>query len=141
MGGDSQISSIMKTMVINSIQFVVIDTTEFTTSSQKKVKISILYSQNAVWILERDSDDNMISLKRVVDGVSNKNLDSYLRRESTDPQRWGVRFAESVLDVQFNGDLNSFDDCRDFLSKYLDQAKERHSTSISMFTKMRERRS
>lgn len=127
-------------MVINSIQFVVMDTTEFTTSSQKKVKISILYSQNAVWILERDSDDNMISLKRVRDGVSNKNLDSYLRRESTDPQRWGVRFAESVLDVQFNGDLNSFDDCRDFLSKYLDQAKERHSTSISMFTKMREGR-
>lgn len=130
----------MKTMVINSIQFVVIDTTEFLNSSQEKVKISILYSQNAVWILERDSSDNMISLKRVVDGVSNKNLDSYLRRESTDPQRWGVRFAESVLDVQFNGDLNSFDDCRDFLSKYLDQAKERHSTSISMFTKMRERR-
>ena len=141
MGGDSQISSIMKTMVINSIQFVVIDTTEFLNSSQKKVKISILYSQNAVWILERDSDDNMLSLRRIVDGVSNKNLDSYLRRESTDPQRWGVRFAESVLDVQFNGDLNSFDDCRDFLSKYLDQAKERHSTSISMFTKMRERRS
>ena len=131
----------MKTMVINSIQFVVIDTTEFLNSSQKKVKISILYSQNAVWILERDSDDNMLSLRRIVDGVSNKNLDSYLRRESTDPQRWGVRFAESVLDVQFNGDLNSFDDCRDFLSKYLDQAKERHSTSISMFTKMRERRS
>ena len=130
----------MKTMVINSIQFVVMDTTEFTTSSQKKVKISILYSQNAVWILERDSDDNMVSLKRVRDGVSNKNLDSYLRRESTDPQRWGVRFAESVLDVQFNGDLNDFNDCRDFLSKYLDQAKERHSTSISMFTKMREGR-
>ena len=127
-------------MVINSIQFVVMDTTEFTTSSQKKVKISILYSQNAVWILERDSDDNMVSLKRVRDGVSNKNLDSYLRRESTDPQRWGVRFAESVLDVQFNGDLNSFDDCREFLSKYLDLAKERHSTSISMFTKMREGR-
>ena len=127
-------------MVINSIQFVVMDTTEFTTSSQKKVKISILYSQNAVWILERDSDDNMVSLKRVRDGVSNKNLDSYLRRESTDPQRWGVRFAESVLDVQFNGDLNDFNDCRDFLSKYLDQAKERHSTSISMFTKMREGR-
>lgn len=131
----------MKTITINAIQFVVIDTTEFLNSSQKKVKISILYSQNAVWILERDSSDNMISLKRVVDGVSNKNLDSYLRRESTDPQRWGVRFAESVLDVQFNGDLDSFDDCRDFLSKYLDQAKERHSTSISMFTKMRERRS
>ena len=130
----------MKTITINAIQFVVMDTTEFTTSSQKKVKISILYSQNAVWILERDSDDNMVSLKRVRDGVSNKNLDSYLRRESTDPQRWGVRFAESVLDVQFNGDLNDFNDCRDFLSKYLDQAKERHSTSISMFTKMREGR-
>lgn len=129
----------MKTITINSIQFVVMDTTEFTTSSQKKVKISILYSQNAVWILERDSNDNMISLKRAVDGVSNKNLDSYLRRESTDPQRWGVRFAESVLDVQFNGDLNDFNDCRDFLSKYLDQAKERHSTSISMFTRMKER--
>ena len=129
----------MKTITINSIQFVVMDTTEFTTSSQKKVKISILYSQNAVWILERDSSDNMISLKRAVDGVSNKNLDSYLRRESTDPQRWGVRFAESVLDVQFNGDLNDFNDCRDFLSKYLDQAKERHSTSISMFTRMKER--
>lgn len=129
----------MKTITINAIQFVVMDTTEFTTSSQKKVKISILYSQNAVWILERDSSDNMISLKRAVDGVSNKNLDSYLRRESTDPQRWGVRFAESVLDVQFNGDLNDFNDCRDFLSKYLDQAKERHSTSISMFTRMKER--
>ena len=127
-------------MVINSIQFVVIDTTEFTTPSKKNVKISILYSQSAIWILERDSNDNMISLKRVRDGVSNKNLDSYLRRESTDPQRWGVRFSESVLDVQFNGDLNSFDDCRDFLSKYLDQAKERHSTSITMFTRMKERR-
>ena len=127
-------------MVINSIQFVVIDTTEFTTPSNKKVKISILYAQDSVWILERDSNDNMIFLKRIVDGVSNKNLDSYLRRESTDPQRWGVRFAESVLDVQFNGDLNDFNDCRDFLSKYLDQAKERHSTSISMFTKMREGR-
>lgn len=130
----------MKTITINAIQFVIMNTTEFTTSSNKKIKVSILYSQNAVWILERDFNDNMISLKRVIDGVSNKTLDSYLRRESTDPQRWGVRFAESVLDVQFNGDLNSFEDCRDFLSKYLDLAKERHSTSITMFTRMKERR-
>ena len=130
----------MKTMVINSIQFVVIDTTEFTTPSKKKVKISILYAQDSVWILERDSNDNMISLKRIVNGVSNKALDLYLRRESTDPQRWGVRFAESVLNVKFDGDLNDFNDCRDFLSKYLDQAKERHSTSITMFTRMKERR-
>ena len=44
---------------------------------------------------------------------------------STENQRKAVRFVESVLNVEFEGSIADFDDCRIFLSEYLDTAKSK----------------
>ena len=44
---------------------------------------------------------------------------------STENQQKAVRFVESVLNVEFEGSIADFEDCRIFLSKYLDIAKNK----------------
>lgn len=46
-------------------------------------------------------------------------------RPSTENQQKAVRFVESVLNVEFEGSIADFEDCRIFLSKYLDVAKNK----------------
>ena len=46
-------------------------------------------------------------------------------RPSTENQQKAVRFVESVLNVEFKGSITDFEDCRVFLSKYLDVAKNK----------------
>ena len=43
--------------------------------------------------------------------------------KSTHKQREAVRFCEQMLDIKFLGNINSFDQCSNFLSMYLDHAK------------------
>ena len=44
---------------------------------------------------------------------------------STENQQKAVRFVESVLNVEFEGSIADFEDCRIFLSEYLDAAKSK----------------
>lgn len=46
-------------------------------------------------------------------------------RPSTENQQKAVRFIESVLNVEFEGSITDFEDCRIFLSEYLDIAKSK----------------
>ena len=45
-------------------------------------------------------------------------------KKSTQRQRKAVRFCEEILGVVFKDNIESSIDCRDFLSMYLDNAKE-----------------
>lgn len=45
-------------------------------------------------------------------------------KKSTPRQQAAVRYCEQWLYVEFDGDINSFEDCSYFLSLYLDEAKQ-----------------
>lgn len=45
-------------------------------------------------------------------------------RKSTEKQQSAVRYCEQWLYIEFDGDINSFDDCSLFLSIYLEEAKQ-----------------
>lgn len=45
-------------------------------------------------------------------------------RKSTERQQAAVRYCEQWLYVEFDGDINNFDDCSLFLSVYLEDAKQ-----------------
>lgn len=47
-----------------------------------------------------------------------------LMRKSTPKQQAAVRYCEQWLYVEFDGDINNFEDCSYFLSLYLDEAKQ-----------------
>lgn len=44
-------------------------------------------------------------------------------RPSTQRQQEAVRFCEEILDIKFNGDINNFLSCSQFLEIYLEDAK------------------
>ena len=44
---------------------------------------------------------------------------------STENQQKAVRFVESVLNVDFEGSITDFEDCKILLSEYLDAAKNK----------------
>lgn len=44
-------------------------------------------------------------------------------RKSTARQQLAVAYCENWLYIEFNGDINSFNDCSTFLSIYLEDAK------------------
>ena len=46
---------------------------------------------------------------------------------STDKQRNAIRFCECVLGIKFTGIIESGKDCSEFLSQYLEQAKQFYS--------------
>lgn len=45
-------------------------------------------------------------------------------RKSTARQQAAVRYCEQWLCIEFEGNINSFDDCSLFLKTYLEDAKE-----------------
>lgn len=45
-------------------------------------------------------------------------------RKSTERQQKAVRYCEQWLYVEFDGNINSFDDCSLFLGIYLEDAKQ-----------------
>ena len=45
-------------------------------------------------------------------------------RKSTKRQQAAVRYCELWLDIKFNGDIESFNNCSYFLSVYLELAKQ-----------------
>lgn len=47
-----------------------------------------------------------------------------MTRKSTKRQQAAVRYCKNWLCIEFNLNINSFDDCSLFLSIYLDEAKE-----------------
>ena len=44
--------------------------------------------------------------------------------KSTTKQRNAVEYCEQWLCIEFEGNINDFDDCFDFLELYLDEAKQ-----------------
>ena len=51
-------------------------------------------------------------------------VDINIWRESTPKQRSALTFCEGVLDIQFEGNRYDFSDVSDFLSEYLEEAKQ-----------------
>ena len=51
-------------------------------------------------------------------------VDINIWRESTPKQRSALAFCEDVLDIQFEGNRYNFYDVSDFLSEYLEEAKQ-----------------
>ena len=47
-------------------------------------------------------------------------------KKVTTKQKQAISFVESMLNIQFKGNINNFQDVYLFLSRYLDQAKEIH---------------
>ena len=45
-------------------------------------------------------------------------------RKSTARQQAAVRYCEQWLCIEFNGNIESFDECSHFLSIYLEEAKQ-----------------
>lgn len=45
-------------------------------------------------------------------------------RKSTKRQQAAVRYCEQWLCIEFDGNINSFNDCSYFLKIYLDEAKQ-----------------
>ena len=51
-------------------------------------------------------------------------VDFRINKRSTARQRAAIHFCEDWLDIQFTGNIEDFYDCSEFLSEYLDSAKE-----------------
>lgn len=45
-------------------------------------------------------------------------------RKSTERQQAAVRYCEQWLCIEFDGNIDSFNDCSHFLKIYLDEAKQ-----------------
>ena len=55
------------------------------------------------------------------------------KRQSTKKQQAAVKYCEKWLEISFKGDINNFFDCRAFLSRYLEDAKD---VAIYRYTEM-----
>ena len=53
--------------------------------------------------------------------------------KSTERQQAAVRYCEQWLYVEFDGDINSFDDCSLFLDIYLEDAKQTERELVCEF--------
>lgn len=54
--------------------------------------------------------------------------------KSTKRQQAAVRYCEQWLYIEFDGDINSFEDCSLFLSIYLEEAKQTEMELSCEFT-------
>lgn len=52
-----------------------------------------------------------------------KNERYKMRSMTTDKQKAAVHFCEQWLNIDFNGDINNFEQVSEFLSEYLQEAK------------------
>ena len=63
-----------------------------------------------------------------------KILEPLKNKQSTARQRAAVKFVEEWLDITFNGDINNFYEVSDFLSEYLDEAKQMYDEIYCEYT-------
>ena len=63
---------------------------------------------------------------KVIEPVKNK--------KSTEKQKAAIEFIEKWLDVTFTGDINNFYEVSDFLSEYLDEAKQIYDEIYNEYT-------
>ena len=54
------------------------------------------------------------------------------QRQVTERQKKAVVFIEEILDVNFEGDINNYRQVSDFLSEYLEDAKELYAYNNSI---------
>ena len=63
-----------------------------------------------------------------------KILEPLKNKQSTARQKGAVKFVEEWLDITFNGDINNFYEVSDFLSEYLDEAKQMYDEIYCEYT-------
>lgn len=51
-------------------------------------------------------------------------------KKVTTKQKQAISFVESMLNIQFKGNINNFQDVYMFLNRYLDQAKEMYQIAL-----------
>lgn len=59
-----------------------------------------------------------------------------ITKRSTPRQKTAINFCEQWLDIKFCGNIEDFYDCSEFLSEYLDNAKEVASDAESSYFSM-----
>lgn len=59
-----------------------------------------------------------------------------ITKRSTPRQKTAISFCEQWLDIKFCGNIEDFYDCSEFLSEYLDNAKEVASDAESSYFSM-----
>lgn len=63
-----------------------------------------------------------------------KILEPLKNKQSTERQKAAVKFVEEWLDITFTGNINNFYEVSDFLSEYLDEAKQMYDEIYCEYT-------
>ena len=63
-----------------------------------------------------------------------KIIEPLKNKQSTERQKSAVKFVEEWLDITFTGNINSFCEVSDFLSEYLDEAKQMYDETYGEYT-------
>ena len=63
-----------------------------------------------------------------------KIIEPLRNRQSTPKQKSAVKFVEEWLNITFTGNINDFYEVSDFLSEYLDEAKQMYDEAYSEYS-------
>ena len=63
-----------------------------------------------------------------------KVIEPLRNRQSTERQKSAVKFVEEWLNITFTGNINDFYEVSDFLSEYLDEAKQMYDEVYNEYT-------
>lgn len=63
-----------------------------------------------------------------------KVIEPLRNRQSTERQKSAVKFVEEWLNITFTGNINNFYEVSDFLSEYLDEAKQMYDEVYNEYT-------
>ena len=63
-----------------------------------------------------------------------KIIEPLRNRQSTERQKSAVKFVEEWLNITFTGNINDFYEVSDFLSEYLDEAKQMYDEVYNEYT-------
>lgn len=63
-----------------------------------------------------------------------KIIEPLKNRQSTPKQKGAVKFVEEWLNITFTGNINDFYEVSDFLSEYLDEAKQMYDEIYNEYT-------
>lgn len=66
---------------------------------------------------------NAASEFKVCNGKEDWSINLIINKQSTKKQKNAVAFCLNFIDAEFEGDIESFQDCHEFLSTYLEHAK------------------
>ena len=61
-------------------------------------------------------------------------IEPFRDRQSTAKQKGAVKFVEEWLNITFTGNINDFYEVSDFLSEYLDEAKQMYDEVYNEYT-------